>query len=70
MSTILLSLFNIVLLIVVAYGLRELFSGIWLVARYEHFDLRTISLFTAKALFIALCIGLYFLIKRAAKRFG
>ena len=70
MKKILLPLFNIFLLVIVAYGLRDLFSGNWLVARYENFDLRTISLFTGKALFIALCIGLYFLLKKAAKKFG
>jgi len=63
-----LALLSVVLLAICVYALFDIISGVWLVARYEHFDERNLSLIGGKLLFTTLCIGLFFLTIKAARK--
>lgn len=63
-----LSLLSVIFLALSIYALFTLASGIWLVARYENFDINASGFLSGELLFTALCLGFYFLIRKAAKK--
>ncbi|HBV38866.1 MAG TPA: hypothetical protein DEF05_04025 [Erwinia sp.] len=68
MKKLFLSLLGVVFLALSLYALFDIVSAVWLIARYETFDAQATAFISGKLLFTSLCLGLFFLIRKAAKK--
>jgi len=64
MRNLLINLFTIILMIVSAFSIYDIFTSLYFVFTYEKFDVRSSGILFGKALFLVLCILIYVFIKK------
>jgi len=50
------------------YSITELVGSIYLISRYEHFNTYSLGLIAGKAVFIAICVAVTFILVKIVRR--